>query len=75
MTRLEANRAIIALLSAAVESSPDSRFGQILRNLEAIKQVIGQPPAPIHWANEFYLESEQLLKRIQDAKTSKIPRS
>jgi hypothetical protein len=62
MTRLEANREILALLNDHIEKYPDERFSQILQN---IKVNICYRDYAIFLEDEFYLESEKLLERIK----------
>jgi len=61
MTRLEANREILRLLSIAVEQNPDWRFGQTMRNCGAIREN----DRATFWVDEFYAEGEDILKRMQ----------
>lgn len=61
MTRQEANYLIIHQLYRAAIDNPDWRFSQLLQNLGVIS------PIKKIWANEFNLESEVLLKRIEAA--------
>lgn len=66
MNRQDANRLIIELLSNAVETYPDLRFGQVMQALLAVKpQRPAHPDQEIPWQNEFYMESTDLLKRIK----------
>ena len=65
MTRLEANRELIKLLAGYSEQYPDQRFSQILQNLWIVKpERPAHPDLGISWQNEFYMESEDLLKRV-----------
>jgi hypothetical protein len=66
MTRQEANRLIIKLLAEQVEKDPDIRFGQMLRNVGAVYEYM-TPDDDAVWRDEFYLEPQQLLKRIQQS--------
>jgi hypothetical protein len=61
MTRLEANKKILALLNAHIEKYPAERFSQALLNLGVVVDWGGDENA---WEDDFYLESEELLKRI-----------
>jgi hypothetical protein len=61
MTRLEANRLIILILEQYIEEYPDTRFSQALLNLGVVVDWGGDERA---WEDDFYLESEELLKRI-----------
>ena len=46
MTRQEANREIVRILSAVVEDAPEQRFGQILANLGIINYEL-QPDGSV----------------------------
>lgn len=59
MSRLEANRAIVARIAAAVEENPDWRFHQILQNM-----AIERPGF-----DQWYEESELTLNTIFDSST------
>lgn len=60
MTRLEANREILAILSDFIEGCTDQRFSQILVNLNIVEMdSLGT------WRDEFYLESSKLLERVK----------
>lgn len=64
ITRLQYNRMICDLLIAAVERFPDWRFGQILRNLELIKEVRDDEDGLIlGWQDDFNTESSAMLER------------
>jgi hypothetical protein len=68
MSRKEANKKIIKLIEKEIEKpfNEDIRFGQLLRNIGVVlEDRNGLPNEPIYWYNEFYLESEELLKRIK----------
>ncbi|KKN98444.1 hypothetical protein LCGC14_0145460 [marine sediment metagenome] len=72
MKRQEANKLLAKMLSELVDKNPDLRFGQILRNFgfvyETSVKINPQLPAieteTVYWKDEFYLESEDLAKRI-----------
>jgi len=60
MNRLEANRKIVAALTAAVEKYPDWRFHQLLQN-------IGLEPHPMASdakIDRFYEESTETLEKM-----------
>ena len=57
MSRQEANRKILSILSATIEQHPDWRFHQILYNLNISLTHIDQ----------YYEESEETLKRVEPA--------
>jgi len=66
MTRLESNRDILNLLEYLIEKYPDQRFSQILQNFGLIKpNRPANPENRIDWQNEFYMEPDELLKRIK----------
>jgi hypothetical protein len=75
VTRLEANRQILEILSKEIELQPDIRFTQLLQNLGIVKFSLQIPPGSGGWnptfaiEDEFYLESEELLKRLNITKT------
>jgi hypothetical protein len=60
MTRKEANLEIIRLIHAYAETYPDQRFGQILQNID----VVRRSKSASTLEDEYYLESEELLKRV-----------
>lgn len=60
MDRQEMNRALVRHLAALVEAYPDQRFGQLLQNHGFIHRYDDGP-----WQNEFYLEPDDLLKRVR----------
>jgi hypothetical protein len=45
-----------------IEKHPDLRFGQILSVLEVTER-----DEELNWKNEYYLEPEELLKRVEIA--------
>jgi len=63
MTRQEANREIVRRLSNWVEIYPDLRFSQVLYGAGVVKD---HPVGINGWADDFYLESTELLKRMDD---------
>lgn len=65
MNRLEANREILRILAERVEAQPEVRFGQLLRNMAAVLERVDATTGGIVWKDEFYLESTDLLKRIE----------
>jgi predicted transcriptional regulator len=56
MTRLEANREIVKILSEQVENNPDMRFYQLLNSLD---NIIQSPK------DAFYEESKDTLEHIK----------
>jgi len=65
MTRIEANRTIINILSQYVEDNPDIRFHQMLFNLNLEKQVVTKD-GEIYNADLYNMEPEAALKRISE---------
>ena len=66
MTRLESNRRLVEILNRLVENNPDQRFSQLLRNYGFIKEE--RPTRPemcISVQNEFYVESDKILERVE----------
>jgi hypothetical protein len=61
MTRQEANRKILNLLSATIEQHPDWRFHQILQNLDVNLRDV----ATLRCFDQFYEESEETFNRIE----------
>ena len=65
MSRQEQNKELVKLLSELIEQHPDLRFSQILFNFGFVKQDRpANPNLGVGWQNEFYLESEKVLKRV-----------
>jgi hypothetical protein len=64
MTRLEANREILKVLSQVVERYPDFRFNQLLVGIELISTNYDETLGTRYWNNEFYTESTDILERI-----------
>lgn len=68
MTRQEANRELSDILSYLVEKHKDLRFGQILLTYRFVKQErSAKPELRISWQDEFYMEPEEVLKRVRRA--------
>ena len=65
MTRLEANRELVAILAEAVEEYPDLRFGQLLLSLDVNQRFIDHDTDHIWTIDEVYKESENLLERVK----------
>ena len=63
MTRLEANREILAILADHIEKAPDIRFGQLLVNLGVLDRVEG-----FRWyiRDCAFTESEVTLRRTRE---------
>lgn len=67
MTRLEANKEILARLKLALKKEPDLRFGQLLRNLGIVREMrLPMVNAPL-WMNGFNLESTEILAEMDRA--------
>lgn len=65
ITRQQYNRMICDLLIGAVERFPEWRFGQILRNLELIKEVRDDEDMCIlGWEDDSNTESSVMLERV-----------
>jgi len=71
MDRQSANARLVAILADAVVRYPDQRFGQLLRNLGFVLETAHLPNAKL-WCNEFYLEPQKLLERVE-RELEKIP--
>lgn len=61
MTRQEANREIIKILSDVVERYPQLRFSQILTILQIIQYT------SMRIVDPFYDEPQEMLERIKNA--------
>jgi hypothetical protein len=68
MTRQEANIRILGILAKAIIDRPDERFGQLLRNLGAVRERtrdnLGRQTVYPEWVNEFNTESEFTLNNM-----------
>lgn len=68
MTRLEANLKLREELEFLIFQNPDMRFSQILLAFGFVKQCRPAKPKeerPIAWQDEFFMEPEQVLERVQ----------
>jgi hypothetical protein len=63
-SRQLANRELVEILKALVESYPDLRFSQILANYGYATRE-----GASYWVNDFYLESVDLLERVKKETT------
>ena len=61
MNRQYANLKILAKLKNWVDAYPDFRFGQIL----LASRIVEELDVPTSWKDEFYLESDKLLDRME----------
>ena len=62
MTRQEANRNLVKVINAFVETYPDWRFGQILSNAGVITR---KQDSPFDIKDPFYEESTETWERIK----------
>ena len=68
MERLDYNRKILEKLKEYIESYPDLRFGQILRNFDIVKELnitSARGTTEIYWKDDFYLESKETWERMK----------
>lgn len=65
MNRQEANLKLLEHLTTLVKENPELRFGQTLLGFHFVTEITNSEFMPIGWRNEFYLESEELLKRVE----------
>jgi hypothetical protein len=75
MTRQQANRQLIRILTEIVETCPDLRFSQILSAFGFVRHTrpIKQEGADLHrveWLDEFYKEPQELLERVESQRES-----
>lgn len=65
--RYSANLKLLFKLSTLIQENPELRFSQILNSYGFTRTV--RPVSPessmVDWVNDFYLESEDLLERVQ----------
>lgn len=66
MTRLEANVELSTILNDLMLKNPDLRFSQILYAYGFVKPNRPTKDAGEAWQNEFYLEPEEVLKRVKE---------
>ena len=66
MTRQDINYELLFELEGLILDNPDLRFSQILDVFGFVKaERPARPEAGISWQNEFYLEPDLVLKRVQ----------
>jgi hypothetical protein len=65
--RRAANRGLLSILQALVESDQDLRFGQILNNYDFVLNDPGQPSGHPVWRDEYHMEPDKLLARVRAA--------
>lgn len=58
-----ANKELVDILYDLVIDNPDLRFSQILH---AFNFVDNSEDAIMQWKNEFYVEPEEILKRVKE---------
>ena len=63
MTRQEANMEILRRLGKKIIECPDLRFSQILFNLNLVEP---SPDDGHYWADDFYIEPQEMLKRMPE---------
>lgn len=59
MNRYAINHILLIKLGDLISDNPDMRFSQILSNFGFVKEI------GTGWKDEFFLESEDLLKRVE----------
>ncbi len=72
MLRQEANRKLIEILKAEVESQPTIRFGQLLRNIGVIIDTIPEGYNTPIWQNHFYEEPDDMLARVKNTLKQRV---
>jgi hypothetical protein len=70
LVRQAYNEMILERLTKIVRENPSQRFGQIMRNYGLVReerpvQAEKAVELGMNWKNEFYLESEALLERVE----------
>jgi hypothetical protein len=68
MSRQKDNLEILNRLREYVATSPDERFGQILRNIGIINDYRDEEDGLHKWANHFNEEPSDMLKRMDERK-------
>ena len=65
--RYSANLKLLFKLSTLIQENPELRFSQILNNYGFTRTVrpVNPETSMVDWVNDFYLESEDLLERVQ----------
>ena len=64
--RIDYNKMINNLLLLSASKYPDLQFGQLLRNLEIVKEDLSTDRTNRMWVNDFNTESEYILKRVKN---------
>lgn len=72
MSRLKSNQEILAIISEAIRLHPDMRFGQLMDYLGIIMSSDLGYNGGLYWDDEFYLESKDLLKRMERRRKENI---
>jgi len=65
MNRMESNLQLVSTLKALVEEYPTLRFGQILSSFGFVKSTSPTVLEAMAWQDEYYLEPEPLIERVQ----------
>ncbi len=71
MTTYDANKEILKIIEKAMEDNPNMRFTQLLRTLnivKVIKIIDAEGYDNIVQQDEFYTQSQQILKRMKGVK-------
>lgn len=66
ITRHQINLQLAELLLYLIDKNPTMRFSQILQNFGFIVSARHSVDGMSLWANEFYTESEYILKRVSE---------
>ena len=61
--RIQCNQEILRKLSEYLSKYPDMRFSQALLNLNIVSDAYHHCDS--YWADEFYIEPEEVLKRMK----------
>lgn len=79
--RQEENRKLLKILGDLIEKYPDRRWGQLLLNFKFVKQEYHHTESEStgvryltgkSWEDEFYVEPEVILERVNDATTDEF---
>ncbi len=74
--RMTANTELMQLIGEYMMQNPEQRFGQILRNLDIIREHRTCDPAAVpDWVNEFYSEPTEMLIRAKKAITRSLTKT
>ncbi len=67
-SRLKENQALLEYLKAYIDVHPNQRFSQILNNYGFVRNTEDSAVGTaynMNWKDEFYLESDKLLERVE----------